>query len=107
MKALGPFLFELPVSPGKAIQMLAESISEDSVDSLVCEILMSTRKAGMELTPATIDMEFAGDLGTLYEVVRFALDVNFENFWKALGIGKKEETPLPEPQTVKARFTKK
>lgn len=108
IKALGPFLFELSSSPGKAIQLLAESVSENELESLAVDILSSTRKSGMELTPAIIDMEFAGDLGTLYEVCKAVLEVNFENFWKALGIGKKEGQPMSEPQeVVKKVFTRK
>lgn len=106
IKALGPFLFEISVNPGKAVELLASTISDDTFEILVTEILTCSRKEGMELTPATIDMEFAGDLGTLYEVVKFALEVNFENFWKALGIGKKEENPTLEPST-KTVFTKR
>ena len=90
------------------MQLLANSIAEDTLENLVVEILSSTRKEGMELTPPVIDMEFAGDIGTLYEVVRFALEVNYENFWKALGIGKKEDQSVPGPQeAVKKTFTKR
>ena len=90
------------------MELLSNSISDDTLEVLVVEILSSTRKEGMELTPATIDMEFAGDIGTLFEVVRFALEVNFENFWKALGIVKKEGQSVPEPQeAVKKTFTKR
>ena len=108
IKALGPFLFEISANPGHAMELLSNSISDDTLEVLVVEILSSTRKEGMELTPATIDMEFAGDIGTLFEVVRFALEVNFENFWKALGIVKKEGQSVPEPQeAVKKTFTKR
>ena len=97
IKALGPFLFEISVNPSKAMEMLAGSITDDTFEVLATEILCSTRKDGMELTNAVIDSEFAGDIGTLYEVVRFALEVNFENFWKALGIGNQDNQTAPEP----------
>lgn len=101
IKVLGPFLFEISVNQSKAMELLSSSISEDTLETLVIEILMSTRKNGIELTSPTIDIEFAGEIGTLFEVVMFALEVNFENFWQALGIGKGEKSTISEPQTTK------
>lgn len=87
------------MNPGKAMQIFGQTlVSDETLENLVMEILCNTRKCGMELTPAVIDVEFAGNLGELYEVVLFALDANFENFWKALGIGKKEDQTNLEPQ---------
>lgn len=97
IKSLGPFLFELSEDKCHAMQILSQTISEDTLEGIVIDLLASTRKSGVELTPSTIDMEFAGDIGTLYEVSKYVLEVNFQNFWEALGIGKKDDA-IREPE---------
>lgn len=70
----------------KAIAYLGENLDEKTFDSLVMELMAGVRKDNHELTPATIDMEFAGDLNTLFLVLKFVLEVNFGDFFSEKGI---------------------
>jgi hypothetical protein len=79
----------------KAFELLSCHIQPDAFLDLIMEILTGVRKDGVELTPSTIDFEFAGDIGTLYQVVIFALEVNYANFFTLLGIGLQSKTDLP------------
>lgn len=71
----------------KAIEAIAKSIDENQLENLVVELLSSTRKNGVELTAPTIDLEFAGDMSALYQVLWFVIEANFANFFTLLGIG--------------------
>lgn len=79
----------------KALQSLASELSEHVFDNLVVELLKDVRKDGIELTENVIDLEFAGDLYTLFEVVFFVLEVNFSSFFSRLGIGNILQ-PMPK-----------
>lgn len=71
----------------KTFQLLGSQIDENSFESLITEILTGVRKNGIELTAQTIDIEFAGDIATIYKVVWFVLEANFGNFFQMIGIG--------------------
>lgn len=79
----------------KAIQALAMSLDDDVFESLVVDLLSSVRKNGIELNEHVIDIEFAGDLMTLFNVVWFVLEVNFSSFFGESGIGNLVEKPKP------------
>ena len=89
-----------------ALQALSCELDERAFELLVMELLSGVRKNGVELTEAIVDMEFAGDLSTLFKVVWFVLEVNFASFFGESGIGdlfEKQQQPTPQ----KKAFTKK
>lgn len=97
IKIFGPVLAQLFVSATskeagnmdfvKAIELLGSHIDENSFEQICMELLVGVRKDGMELQPATIDLEFAGDIAGLYKVLWFVIEVNYSNFFVFLGIG--------------------
>lgn len=66
----------------KAIPLLFENLDEKTFDSLIIEILSGVRKEGVELTANVIDLEFSGELHTLYKVIWFVIELNYGSFWK-------------------------
>jgi len=73
---------------GKAIEMLFKALSEIEFEALILELLSSTRKDNVEITPNTFDVAFAGDYGQLFEVLAYVLEVNYKSFLDRIGIGK-------------------
>lgn len=103
VKAIGPTVAQLFGSSKddgssdhvvKAIQILSQTLNENEFEGLVVELLQCVRKDGIELVPAIIDMEFAGDFDSLYKVLWFVLETNFSSFFSMLGIGN----VYPEPK---------
>ncbi len=92
----------------RAIEILGEHIDENSFEALIMDLMVGVRKEGMELTPQLIDIEFAGDMAALYQVVFFVIEVNFSNFFSLLGIGSQfaSETPPAASQSTKKTFTR-
>lgn len=87
----------------KAIEILGSHIDENSFENLITDMLSGVRKNGLELTPATIDLEFAGNMAGIYHVIFFVIEVNFSNFFQMIGIGipSNSEMPTPTPDTRK------
>jgi len=81
----------------KAIEILGNHIDENQFESLLVELLNGVRKNGVELTPSVIDLEFAGDIATLYQVAWFVIEVNFANFFSLIGIGSQFLSEIPKP----------
>lgn len=69
-----------------AITHLVDQLDDRTFESLVMDLMQGVRKNGMELTPEIIDLEFAGDLNTLFLVLKFILEVNFSSFFAQGGI---------------------
>lgn len=90
-----------------SVELLTGQLEAVQLDTLIVEILQGVRKNGQELTAPTIDIEFAGDIAGLYEVVFFVIEVNFANFFSMIGIGNlfTEQMTIPA-QTTKRTFTK-
>lgn len=65
----------------KGIQLLAQNLDENTFDSLCVELLQNVRRDGSEMTPQTIDIDFAGKLTELYSVILFMLEVNYADFF--------------------------
>lgn len=118
MKLFGPVLAQLFVAATsktqdnndfvKAIEILGDHIDENTFESLCMELMVGVRKNGHELTPATIDLEFAGDIATLYQVLWFVIEVNFANFFSLIGIGSQFQADEPRHQAdTKKIFTRK
>lgn len=100
----------LPFSKGeavKAIESLMAQLDDKTFESLVLELCQGVRKEGMELTDSVIDVEFAGDLPTLMQVLAFVVDCNFGSFFGESGIGGlfKEATPMPQIRQPDTRKT--
>lgn len=86
-----------------ALQALSCELDERAFELLVMELLSGVRKDGVELTEAIVDMEFAGDLATLFKVIWFVLEVNFSSFFGESGIGEMmQASAVPQ----KKAFTK-
>lgn len=92
IKFLGPSVGEFfgckdaNLAISKAIRALATTMNDNEFDSLVMDLMQYVRKEGYELTAATIDFEFAGQLNTLFEVVAFVLEANYSDFFAEGGI---------------------
>jgi len=112
IKLLGPMVAQLfsggstdgNVNIVKAVETLAMNLDENVFESLVVEILQGVRKNGMELQPAIIDLEFAGDFASLYSVLWFALEANFASFFTLLGIGKQSPEIQEQAPVMKKTF---
>lgn len=84
-KLVGPAFAE----PEKLLSKLAEVINEREIEALVWDLIhfSQVRKDGMELTKSLIDIEFAGDIGTLFALVKAIVEVNYGDFLEKSGIG--------------------
>ena len=92
----------------KSIEMFSHNLDSTEFEALVMEILQGVRKSGMELTSAIVDMEFAGDMSSLYKLIWFVVEVNFANFFELLGIGNLFQSQENlEPTPTKKTFMKK
>jgi hypothetical protein len=90
-----------------AIENFSSHMNEQEFENLVVDILQGVRKNGVELVPAIIDLEFAGDMVTLYQVIWFVLEVNYADFFSMLGIGNPYEDMKQNPAVTKKTFTRK
>src|SRR4051812_2624866 len=70
-----------------ALRQLGEKLDESATVDLVLQLLACTRKDGKEITEGVFDLEFAGQLDSLYKVLSFVLEVNFGGFFAKSGIG--------------------
>lgn len=82
----------------KAVESLIAQLDDKTFEGLVLELCQGVRKDGMELTESVIDIEFAGDLGTLMQVLWFVIDCNFGSFFGESGIGRLFGATAPMPQ---------
>lgn len=81
---------------GPAVSALFESLGDDSVDSLLCEILSQativmpddggTSRLFDLSKPDQIDAAFTGRLPLMFKVAKYALEVNFGSFFAARGV---------------------
>lgn len=97
LKIIGSPLAEMTVfankNPGKedeclskCVGLLADNLDDKTFDEFIVELLNGVRKDGSELTSSKIDLEFAGKLATLFQVVKFVIEVNFSDFFSEGGI---------------------
>lgn len=82
----------------KALANLALELDENNFERLCMELMVGVRKDNVELSEAVIDLEFAGDLSTLFKVLWFVLEVNFASFFGEGGIGSLFVNPDPQAQ---------
>jgi hypothetical protein len=84
-KIVGPAFSE----QDKFFDKIAQSLSEKEIESLFWDLIFfsSVRKDGMELNKATIDIEFAGDTGSLFKLIMEIVEVNYGDFLDKSGIG--------------------
>lgn len=91
----------------RAVETLAHSIDENLLEQLILEMMQGVRKDGIELTPALIDNEFAGDMASLYQILSFVVEINFANFFSLIGIGSPSFSPeKPQADVTKKTFAK-
>lgn len=99
-----------PDNLAKAIQLFSQSIDENQFESIIVELLSTARKRGHELTPSTIDTEFAGDIAGIYKVSAYVIEVNYANFFTMMGIGslfQEDSTVLMQPEVpLKRDYTR-
>lgn len=104
-KLLGPFLAALPGmakestnSPefSKALESLFERMEDDDVVALVDKLLSYTEREGKPLG-ATWNVDYAGKLGTLFKIIKFAVEAQFGSFLQ--GFAKTAEA---EPKAAQA-----
>jgi len=91
-----------------SLQAAFQSIDENQFEALCMEMLQGVRKNGIELTPATFDLEFAGDMASVYKLLCFVVEVNYANFLDMIGIGLPSFSEDPPKTTTgtKKTFTK-
>lgn len=92
----------------KVAKLIIENLDERDFENLILEMMQGVRTNGIEITPEIFDMEFAGNLGSLYQLLWFILEVNYQSFFDQSGIGNlfKESDPQEKASTKKI-FTKK
>lgn len=77
-----------PVTIGKAMERLAETLEPTEYESLILESLSGTKIDNADITPQVFDIVFGGEMLFLYKVIWFSLKVQFEDFFGEGGIGK-------------------
>lgn len=93
-----------------SLQTVFATLDENQFEALCMEMMQGVRKNGVELTPATFDLEFAGDMAGVYKLLLFIIEVNYANFFSMLGIGIpsfSEETPPAQEPVTRRTFTRK
>lgn len=91
----------------KAVELLGANLNEVDFENTIVEILQGVRKNGIELVPAIIDLEFAGEIDVLYQVVWFVLEVNYASFFQMIRSGNQSQEPQPVAPPTKKTFTRK
>ncbi len=112
IKLFGPSMAQFFMSAEKksdqgfvnAIEKLSQTIDEHTFESICVELLTGVRKDGMELNPQLIDMEFAGDLSSLYQVMWFVIEANYANFFSLIGIGSQSLPETMQPDVTKKTY---
>jgi hypothetical protein len=68
-----------------AASMLFSKLTPAEVTSIARELCSSVHLDGTDLGTPAYETAFAGQLGLLVKVAKFAFTVNFGDFWQALG----------------------
>ena len=94
-----------------AMDKLATTVDEGEFTRFVLELLQLTRIENVPITEASFDMEFAGNLLSMYKILWFTLEVNYGSFFGENGIGKilsaLQPPPVPEKQPASSKPSKK
>lgn len=98
---LGPALGKLGVSGqkaggvseevlGAAVEALFERLAPDEFEAVLTEFFWSLKRDGRDVAPkasgSQFDLEMAGQLVTILQLVKFAFEVNFGNFTAAAAV---------------------
>lgn len=104
IKLFGSFMLS---SDASSFQNMCMSIDENQFEALCMELIVGVRKNGIELSPPTFDLEFAGDMAGVFKLLLFVIEVNYANFFTMIGIGLPSfsEQQQPTPDT-KRTFTR-
>lgn len=71
---------------GQAVQAFFESCDEATLELTVKELLTSTTRDGR---PIVFDSDFCGQMGHLFKVLAFILEVNFKDFFSGIAALRK------------------
>lgn len=71
---------------GDAVQAFFESCDENTFELTVKELLTSTTRDGK---PIVFDVDFCGQMGHLFKVLAFVLEVNFKDFFSGIAALRK------------------
>ena len=83
-----------PAAVEKAIGIFLDNLSVEEYDSLVMQMIPNyVWKNEKEITEKNFDMEFAGDYASLYKLLWFIIQVDYQDFLEMGGIGN-----LSQPQ---------
>src|SRR5262249_40615789 len=69
---------------GEAVGLLFEKLSDDELESITRELLAAATANGAPLMPQ-FDLMLQGRIDTILKLLKFALEVNYGNFFHALG----------------------
>lgn len=111
MRILGPSFAQMVSSAGTknldagfapAVSLLVNQLDPDTFETLVKDLMKGVRKNGQEITAGILNLDFAGNLNELFQVLQFVLEVNYSDFFQEGGILKilidllpKEDQPTP------------
>jgi hypothetical protein len=113
-KALGPAMLKAVGSGGSlkelnlgnagdAAQMLFEKFSADDFEALIRELLetaLVTRGGSQIPLMPVFDDEMCGKPDTVLKLLRFALSVNYQSFWKGLSASVAALVPQVSPSAT-------
>lgn len=72
---------------------MLKTMDENEYVKFILRLLANTWKKDIQITEEIFDAEFAGDYGTLYQVLFFVLEVNYKkSFFDSGGIGSLTKT---------------
>lgn len=75
----------------RGIEMLAGAMDPDEMVAFVIELLSTTKmkkdNAWVDITPEIFDIEFAGKMHVVYQLLGFVVGVNYGSFFAEGGIG--------------------
>ena len=116
LKLVGPSFAQMVASAGSksldsglasAASLLFNQLDPDTFENLVKDLLKGVRKDGKEIDKNILNMDFAGNLNELFQVLQYVIEVNYADFFQDGGIlkvlidlMKKEEEPTPPGLTT-------
>lgn len=77
----------------QAAEALFTRLDEDLIENVIYTMADNTMVGGKKLRPI-FDVHFKGQLGTITKWLGFALKVQYQNFWSALGENLPQGSPI-------------
>jgi hypothetical protein len=69
------------------VEKLVQNLDPDEFVQLCMDLFVSTRIDGKEVKPEVFDIEFSGNLKSMYKILFFIVEVNWGDFFDLSGIG--------------------